>query len=139
MRIFTLLLPPSPFPQSCPALVTPKSHEVTAALLVNTGVQGVWRLEGGAWDAAARGRGQGRAAAPEEERGPSPHLCLVNFQASSPTTGDAPEGCHVHQAEKGLWEQMCQPPGTRGSSQTGKSSSPSPRLSAPLVLSLPCL
>lgn len=138
MRIFTLLLPSSPYPQSCPALVTPKSHEVTAALLVNTGVQGVWCLEGGAWDAAAWGRGQGRVAVPEE-RGPSLHLCLVNFQASSPTTGDAPEGCHVHQAEEGLWEQMCQPPGTRGSFQIRKSSSTSPRLSTPLVLSLPCV
>lgn len=99
-----------PFPQSCPALVTPKSPEVAAALVVK-----VW----GAGGLVPGSRCLGRAAVPEE-RGPNPHLRLVNFQASSPTAGEAPEGCHVCRAGEGLGRAGVPAAGTRASSRAGE-------------------
>lgn len=64
MRIFLRLLPPFPFPQPRPALVTPRSPAVSAALVEKDGrkgwVKGVSYWEGGVRAPGARGDGQGR-------------------------------------------------------------------------------
>lgn len=61
-----LLLPPFPFPQPRPALVTPKSDVVAAALVVKCGWEG-WDgglLGAGKEGCGSPGDGRGRAAVP---------------------------------------------------------------------------
>lgn len=121
MRVFLLLLPPFPFPQPRPALVTLRSPVVAAALIEKDGrkdwVEGVWSWEGGLRDAGARGDGRGRAAV-LRERAPSPLSVSSTFlsEAAAATAGDSPKGCQVDLSGEGLGEQTCQQPGTCRSS-----------------------
>lgn len=78
-----------------------------------------------------RGRGRGRAAAPEA-RGPSPHLCLLNFQASSPTCQGRARGLPCLPGRGGPGGAEVPAPRNPCALPQGKSCRRAPRPSAPV-------
>lgn len=61
MRIFLQLLPPFPFPQPRPALVTSRSPVVASAPVETNGRKDGWSVCG-CWEGGVRGAGRGKVA-----------------------------------------------------------------------------
>lgn len=94
-----LLLPPFPFPQARPALVTPKSDVVAAALVVKCGWEGWDGGPLGAGKEACGSPGDGRAGRQCPRRGDRAFICVSSTflsEASAAAARDAPKECHVH-------------------------------------------